>query len=88
MKGYELTEQDRERLENDFVYHQPVHEQQVVKYQQVRDCFRELAEFIMRSCPPSRERSVALTQLELANFEANAAIARHETADDYKGMEG
>ncbi len=74
---------DQKRLDNDFVYHSPLNAAQINKYQEVRERFRGMAEYLMRNVPPSRELSCALTQLEQANFSANAGIARKETADDY-----
>ncbi len=39
---------------------------------------KELAELMTNVCPPSRELSVALTELETSVMWANAAIARNE----------
>lgn len=62
---------------NNFVYHAPFGDQ-VERYQQIRDAFRSLAETIQQLTPPSRERSVALTNLETAMFWTNAGVARNE----------
>ena len=83
MKLYPLSPTDSDRLANDFTYHPPVHADQIVKFQLIRDKFHGVAEFLMVHCPRSRELSVALTQLELANFAANAAVARIEVEEDY-----
>ena len=74
---------DQERLDNDFIYHAPCCQEQIDKFQAVRNVFRETAEFLMANVPPSRELAVALTQLELSNFAAITGIARKETAATY-----
>jgi hypothetical protein len=48
------------------------------RYQTVRAYGKELAEIINEVCPDSREKSLALTNLEQAVMWANAAIARNE----------
>jgi len=64
-------------LENVYKYHTPK-EGQAEKYNMIRAKAKELAELIDVSCPDSREKSVAFTQLETAMFWANASIARNE----------
>jgi hypothetical protein len=64
-------------LENAFSYHPPKNNQ-VERYESLRKQARELAELIVASCPPSRERSLALTKIEEGCFWANASIARNE----------
>lgn len=64
-------------IENNFVYHAPK-PGQPEKYMALREKAKELAYLIDELCPPSRERSVAMTELETAVFWANAAIARNE----------
>jgi hypothetical protein len=63
-------------IENNFTYHAPT-EGQPAKYEQLRGKAKELAYLITELCPESRERSVAITNLETAVFWANAAIARN-----------
>lgn len=76
---YKITEQDEAMLENNFIYHAPIAElKHVERYQNLRDAFRLFATQILKTCPPSRERSVALTNLEQAMFWSNASIARNE----------
>jgi hypothetical protein len=60
-----------------FTYHAP-HGDQPQRYEALRSFARELAVNICKGCPPSRERSLALTKLEECVFWANAAIARNE----------
>lgn len=64
------------QIENNFKYHAPK-DGQPEKYNQVRNAFKELAYLIDEACPAGRERSVAMTELETANFWANASIARN-----------
>ena len=71
-----IGEKDRAMLDNNFVYHSPKPGQNE-KYVVLREQAKGLAENFIRLCPPSRERSVALTSLEDSIFWANAAIARN-----------
>lgn len=64
-------------LENNFTYHPPFGTQQG-RYVKIRDKAKELAALMLEACPESRERSVALTELETSVMWANAAIARNE----------
>ena len=59
-----------------FTYHE-IDEEQSDKMELVREKFIELAELIERECPISREKSLAITELEKASFWANASIARY-----------
>lgn len=63
-------------LENNFTYHAPK-EGQPEKYTALRAKAKELAALYLELVPESRERSVALTELEASVFWANAAIARN-----------
>ncbi len=67
----------QDQLDNNFIYHAPK-EGQAERYQELRDKAKELAELINATCPESREKAVAFTQLETAMFWANASIARNE----------
>jgi hypothetical protein len=68
-------------LENRFTYHAPIAgSDQPLRYEALRDKAKEFADMIARYTPPSREQSMALTHLEHAVMQANAAIARHEDA--------
>lgn len=60
-----------------FTYHAPK-PGQVERYEDLRLQAQVLAVKILDECPPSRERSLALTKLEEAVMWANAAIARNE----------
>ncbi len=74
---YPITDVDREDFATRFTYH-VVKNNQGERYIQLRSEARELAELFIESCPPSRERSLAMTKLEEAIFWAAAAIARNE----------
>lgn len=64
-------------IEKNFSYHAPK-EGQPAKYEALRDKAKELAYLIDELVPGSREKSLALTNLEQSVFWANAAIARNE----------
>jgi len=68
---------DHDELTKRFTYHAPKGGQPE-RYSYLRDRAKDLAAEISRYCPPSRETSLALTNLEQAVFWANAAIARNE----------
>lgn len=72
-----MTEKDVERIANDFTYHPPK-EDQIPRYNTLREIARAFAAEILENCPPSRERSLAITKLEEATMWANASIARNE----------
>lgn len=65
-------------VENNFKFHAPKDEEQIKKYEQMREKLKETAKYVLENTPASREQSVALTKLEEAMFWANAAIARNE----------
>jgi len=65
------------KIANNFIYHSPIKDQPQ-RYTQLRIQAKEMAERILSLCPPSRERSLALTKLEESIFWANASIARNE----------
>jgi hypothetical protein len=64
-------------IDNIFTYHAPKGNQGE-RYVAIRDKAKELAHLIYDSTPPSREQSIALTNLQLAVQMANAAIAINE----------
>jgi hypothetical protein len=65
-----------EQIENNFKYHSPK-VGQPEKYEALRERAKEFAILIDALCPNSREKSVALTNLETAVMWANASIARN-----------
>lgn len=64
-------------LDGIFTYHKPFGTQQD-RYVALRDKAKELAKMIETSCPDSRERSLAITNVQQAVMWANAAIAINE----------
>lgn len=68
-------------LENIFSYHPPFGDQ-VTRYGDLRDQGWELARMIEGHCPPSSERSTALSKVREAIFWANASIACNEKNSD------
>lgn len=77
MNNYEIDHKTFKMIENNFSYHGPK-EDQPDRYVSIRDRAKDLAYHIVKNTPPSREQSLALTNLEQAIFWANAAIARNE----------
>ncbi|MCM3494543.1 hypothetical protein M4D52_13975 [Paenibacillus lactis] len=65
------------QIENNFRYHAPKPGQPEI-YQQIREKAKELAYLIDELAPNSREKALAMTNLEQSVFWANAAIARNE----------
>jgi len=63
--------------EQTFKYHAPKADQPA-RYEALRAAAKELAKLIETSCPPSREASLALTNLQQAVMWANASIAINE----------
>lgn len=64
-----------DELKHRFTYHAPK-PGQPEKYVALREKSLELAKLVNELCPPSREASLALTNLEQCVFWANASIAR------------
>jgi len=65
-----------DELEKRFKYHKAT-EEQIDKMELIRELFIELANLIDDECPVSREKALALTNLETASFYANASIVRY-----------
>lgn len=74
---YEVKPADLEQLDKVFTYHE-TKEGQLARYRHLRQAAKDLAADYLQLCPPSRERSLAMTKLEESNMWANAAIARNE----------
>lgn len=64
-------------IENNFTYHPPK-DDQAERYMMIRKEAKEFAKLISELCPESRERSIAITNLEQSVMWANASIARNE----------
>lgn len=68
----------REEITLRFTYHPPQNQGQVDRYQDIRERGLAFAEFVNQSVPDSREKALALTNIEQAVMWANAGIARNE----------
>lgn len=58
-------------------YRKPT-EQTIPKFQQIQEKTLELAHLIDHLCPESREKSSALTELQMVRMFANASIAIYD----------
>lgn len=67
----------REKIIHDFTF-QPPKNDQVERYQNIREKGKELALLIYDTTPASLEQEQALQLLNLAVMSANASIARNE----------
>ena len=67
-----------EQIQNTFTYHKPFGDQPQ-RYEQIRADAKVMALTIQECCPESREKSLALTNLQQAVMWANASIAINET---------
>lgn len=66
-----------QELETRFTYHAPSGDQ-AERYQRIRAAAAQFAAMLDGLVPESREKSLALTNLEQAVMWSNAAIARRE----------
>jgi len=71
-----VSDNEIKMLNNNFKYHSPK-EGQNEKYETIRAKGKVLAAIVLNNCPPSRERSTAMTKIEEAVMWANASIARN-----------
>jgi len=74
-EGY--AKKAKAEIELRFIYHKP-REGQPEKYTTLRDEAKRMALMINELCPDSREKSLAVTNLEQSIMWANAAIARRD----------
>lgn len=67
-------------LDNFFTYHppHPPKKDQIPRYEQLRTTAKDFAKLIIMNCPDSRERSLAITNLQQSVMWANASIAINE----------
>lgn len=77
LNKYPLDPAMQKRLNNDYQYHASKEDQQE-RYVFIREQAKVFAVILCQNCPPSRELSVALTDLDKVVMTANAAIARNE----------
>ena len=64
-------------LQNRFMYHRPVSDEQSMQYELVRGACLQLAKFIRDIAPASSEQDTAIHCIDSAMMWTNAAIARH-----------
>jgi hypothetical protein len=74
---YNPNDKKLAEVTNNFTYHKPFGNQSE-RYETIRKAGLAMAQIILQTTPPSREQSVALTNLEQAVMWANAGIARNE----------
>ena len=77
MPKVEQAQPQNPELEQRFTYHTPK-PFQVGRYERIRSFAKDFAYLLDDVCPTSREKSLALTNLEQAVMWANASIARNE----------
>ena len=75
--GFKPKDFVKGQLDNIYSYHAPKGNQ-TERYEVLRDRAKVLANTIDELCPDSREKSVAMTNLETAVMWANASVARNE----------
>lgn len=87
MRHYPRGSRTTDQIEAAFTYHAPLPDQPE-RYVALREKAKELAYLIVDLSPSCREQSLALTYLEIAVMQVNAAIARHEEPRDEAIVEG
>lgn len=75
---YTPSEADLNKVENGLSYHPVKDDEQGQRYAHNRAAAHEFVKALMVNCPPSRELSLAITNLQQALMWANAAIAINE----------
>lgn len=66
-----------EQIKNIFTYHAPKQDQPA-RYERIRAAARDFAMLLEANCSDSREKSLALTNLQQTVMWANASIAINE----------
>lgn len=72
----------QEQLHHNLTNHAPATETVINKFERIREQAKQLGEEILDHCPESREKSLALTNLEQTVMWAVAAIARNQDASE------
>lgn len=75
--SYAISEVERERIENECVYHAPT-QSQIERYKELRAMEKHVKLQCLLLAPRSRELSAALTDFDKAFMMVRAAIARNE----------
>lgn len=69
---------DPKDLENRFMFHPATSDTRREQHESIRRNCGALAEFLNRTLPDGREKSLAITHLEEVMFWGNAALARQD----------
>ena len=67
-----------QQLEHNLTNHAPINDGIVTRFETIRVAAKALGASILENCPDSRERSLALTNLEQTTMWAVAAVARNQ----------
>lgn len=67
----------QELYDKTFAGYRAPNETTIPKYKAIQEKVKELGDLIMAECPDSREKSIALTDLQSCRMFANAAVAIH-----------
>lgn len=70
--------EERKFLDHVCGYHPPSTEAVAHRHVLIREATKYLGAVILKLCPNSRERSLAMTKIEEAMMWANAAVARYQ----------
>jgi hypothetical protein len=65
----------KKEMDNWFIYHPPKTNEDVIRYQKIRDKAKEFAELVIKLTPPCADQSAAIRKIREAVMTANAAIA-------------
>lgn len=74
----EATVAALEQLERNLTNHPPTSDDTIRYMEHIREVAKLCGTAIITTCPPSRERSLAITNLEQTTMWAIAAIARNQ----------
>ena len=75
---HRMVQRDVEKLKEMFFTYHPVKKDQMLRFQTIKDSAADFAEVIMRGCPPSKDRNLALEKVREAMMWANASISCYE----------
>lgn len=70
-----------EAIEHNLTNHPPVNDEVVAQFEAIRKAAKQLGVAIVTICPETRERSLAITNLEQTVMWAVASIARYQDGE-------
>lgn len=76
-RRHTAEDEGRSQIHRTFAYHRPAGEA-ISKVTQLRECFSAIKERIETLCPQSRERAVALTELETSAMWAIKSVVLND----------